>query len=512
VQRIGPGRSALLGGFFFSLLFLSPFLTIATAAEPELCPARLAVDNVPRTSAIERSAIERALTAPGGEAPKRRHIVLVEGAGDVAKRFYGPAYAAVRERYQGSLDFQMFCADSSEYWYNPKKSKEENDAYANRMLATWEALRGMGITILDKAKPEQLAQYKALEADTLIVANIAKAHVKTALAALDRPYKPSRIFIEKPLDSDLDAGMDLLGRLTPYDNHVWAYDHYRARVTFSKTQLGIIKDFLDHHIVESNFYFLEDRSGSDPTLPKSADRSAGGAFEIENRLAVGDDGVILDQMSHKFPLLRDFGNLETTRPVKIKAARYMGIRGEPTRPTDVKGETFAAFEFAWHDHKGHLAKGHAYVGKGVRGVKALGPEYDYNAKLFELVAKNGNRLRVDLRSSGQGASTAKLIDASGRVEAEMPVNANPYEVFLDLIADQLKEASQVAINVEEAFATLRLLDIVRRQLARYPERVGLLPGGMAPCPALPDGRPALYLEEYLNALAPIIGSDEGESR
>jgi len=424
--------------------------------------------------------------------PKFRNIVLVEGAGDVTKRFYGPAYKKVREQYREKIDFVLYCADDSRYWKDDPKR-------APKMRETWAFLRSLGITVLDKSVPEEFETYKTLAADTVIVANIASAHAKAVMDALQRPHPPKTIFVEKVLDSDLDVAMDLMGELTPFNDRVWAYDHYRARVTLDDEQIRIVQDFLGGHIKSSTFYFLEDRSGADATLPDTVDKARDGAAEIENRVAVLNDGVVLDLMSHFFPLLRDFGQLETIRPTEIKAARYKGVDGDPDKPTDVVGETYASFKFVFQDRNGNLAEGAAFVGKGVRGVRALGPEFEHNAKLLEFVGANGNRVKFDLRSKGAGASMAYLVNAKGKVQFQIPLNADPYAIFLDKIADRGADERQVALNVEQNFTTLKLLDVIRRQIARHGDKVLLYPGGMR------SGRMAPYMEELEAFLPPLLG-------
>ena len=179
--------------------------------------------------------------------------------------------------------------------------------------------------------------------------------------------------------------------------------------------------------------------------------------------------------------------------------------------TEVKGETYASFKFVWKDNNGHLADGAAYVGKGIRGVKALGPEYEHNAKLFEIVGANGKSVRFDLRSSGKGSSVASFLNAKGKLQFTIPLNADPYAVFLDSIADEGADEHTVALHVEQGFTTLRMLDMVRRQLTRHADRVLVYPGGMRASEKLPEGRPAPWVEELETILPSVMGGN-GEKK
>lgn len=446
---------------------------------------------LPHTTAQARplpshNACERSLL--GAEARAERDIhILVEGLGDVVARFYQPALASLIEQYSGQVRVRLTFTTMS---------AGESPAARERRLELKRKLEEMGASYLDKSNARSMRAYQALRPDVVLVATPGWTHAKLAQEWLDRKHPPKTIFLEKPLDSSREEALNLLERLDAYDSRVMAFDHYRPKMRLDEAQLKKILNFLGGGITDFKFYLLEDRSGSDPNLKSSRGRD--GAIEEEGRVDTLREGVAYDLLSHMLAVLEYFGPVNTVRPVEVWAARYTGVDGDRDRPTEVPAETFFASRFVFHDRSGRLIKGEAAVGKGVRGVRALGPGYDHNAKLLDLVGLNGMQVRFDLRSSGPGAAQLSFMSRLGEVLRTEPLESEPYRAFIESIVCGQCLESGYAVHVEEGRAFLeKLFEFVHP--ARKRSELPLYPGGMRGI------RPAPYLEELLEKLRPLSG-------
>jgi hypothetical protein len=422
----------------------------------------------------------------------------VEGVGDVIRHYYEPAFRALRAGFQGRRAIEVTFVDNSAFW------KQRNDprliAKMNQII---QSVRGWGADYLDKSDAADLARYRPLEPDVVIIATPDTTHVGVAGEWLKRPRRPEQIFLEKPLADSLGAARRLLGMVPPYDEGILAFDHYRARLLPSRTQLGVLLGFLGEGPWRLRFYFLEDHSGADPNYPPARAVGRDGPIENEQRVVTLRHGLVLDGLPHLIAVLATFGRVETLRPTRVYAGQYAGVDGDPEKRTEIDRETFAEVRFVCANHAGERIDGVAWVGKGVRGVRELGPEYDHNVKLLEIetqaAGREGNRVRFDLRSSGPGSSRAYLIDAAGRTQLEFALYPSPYHTFLEKVADGTYRDDELALPVEVGKSILAALEDVRDVI---PERSAL--------PAYPSGlggiRDALYLEDVLQCLGnPVWG-------
>ena len=261
--------------------------------------------------------------------------------------------------------------------------------------------------------------------------------------------------------------------------------------------MDVLLGFLGRGLKGFTFYFLEDHSGGDPD-PQYHSVGRNGPIENEQRVKSVMQGVILDGMPHMVALLAHFGRVETLRVTRVRAGQYIGVDTDPNKRTEIAKETFVDVGFAFADHAGNRAEGTAYVGKGVRGVKALGTDHGHNVKMLEVEGLNGNRARCDLRSSGQWASRAHLIDAGGKTQFEFPLNPKPYETFLEKVADGSYLDDRLALNVEVGKRVLEILEDMRFPI---PDK--------AQIPTYPCGmrgvRQSLYLEDILDKLPVLYG-------
>lgn len=414
--------------------------------------------------------------------------IVVEGVGDVIKNYYDEAFRNLKAVLKKQRALRVTFIDKSEYWKN-------NSALAEKITAIINSVQNWGAAYLDKSNPADFETYKRLKPDVVLITTPDFAHVEVAEEWLSRSRVPEQIFIEKPLDASLDAARKLLGKLKPYDDSLLSFDHYRARLLPTKTQYQTILGFLGKGLSHFTFYFLEDHSSADP-LYQPTGVSRDGAIENEQRVKTLNQGVILDAIPHMIALLAYFGRVEAMRVTRVRAGQYVGVDADLKRRTDIDQETFAEVGFVFPDYADNPVTGTAYVGKGIRGVKILGESYDHNAKVLDIKGKNGNIIRFDLRSSGDTASRAMLIE-KGRTQLEFPLTRKPYHLFLEKVADGSYRQDRLALNAEIGKRTLEVM-----QDMRYPVpdkmQIPTYPGGMR------DFRPSLYLEDILENHLPIL--------
>jgi predicted dehydrogenase len=329
-------------------------------------------------------------------------------------------------------------------------------------------------------------------------------HVELAMHWLQPTDRCGQIFIEKPLDSDLDSAKDLLLVIKQNDPKVRTLDHYRARVLPVTTPLQrkhMLKD-LGGRIVGFTFYFLEDGSGP-PRI---------GPIENEGRARSLANGLILDMMPHVPAILSYFGLVETIRVTGLKAGRYTYTpKAGAKKVAAIKNETFAHVRFTFFDHRlsAPPMQCDAYVGKGIRGVRGLNMKG--NVKLLEIHGQNSNRYRLDLRTSGRHhASSAMLIRKNGQVEELTDLIHSPYEALIRRVVrhelDDPEASLRFDLPVETAISILLSIEQMRHPLK---ERKKPLPKyyKRKPLPTYHIGRggeEAPYLEDVLELLEPII--------
>jgi predicted dehydrogenase len=440
------------------------------------------------------------LAAPAA-AVKTFHFAVI-GAGDVVKNYYSPAFQELRKKYAGKTDIAVTFIDASETWKKDPKAAEK----ATRII---EELKSWA-TVLDASDAAVgRPAIAALRPDAVIVATPDFLHVDKVMEWLDRPVVPKRIYVEKPVDRDRRKANALLRRIGYGQDQVSVLDHYAARLLPSDEQLDSMQRHLGGGIKSFAYYFLEDHSGADPHHSALSDRD--GAIEREQRVKTLDGGMILDGLPHLFPLLRYFADLERVHVTGVRAAQYAGVDGDPDKRTEIRGETFAEVRLALFRRlsifgaanaavEGQI-QGVAYVGKGVRGVQALGPEYDGNAKLLDVVGLNGRSIRFDLRSSSPDDRHARayFLDGDGREVSSFPLYAKPYGVFFERILLGVDGA----LHVEEAE---RILEAIERIIDPIQAK-GVLDtyeGGMK------GRRLSNYLEEIVAKVAFLFNHDEGK--
>jgi Oxidoreductase family, NAD-binding Rossmann fold len=301
---------------------------------------------------------------------------VVEGVGDVIRNFYDPAFRALRDRQNVRVTF----ADDTRFWGNDL-------SLASKMRGIIDSVRSWGAEYLDKSQPADLETYNASTPEVVIIATPDFTHVKIAESWL-RKSAPPQIFIEKPLAASLSDARRLLGSILPYNDRILAFDHYRARLLPSRHQMDALLNFLGRGVSKFKFYFLEDHSGADPTYPDAATINRDGPIENEQRVKTLNQGMLLDGMPHMIALLAHFARVETLRVTRIQAGQYVGLDRDPDKRTEIGNETFAAAEFVCADFDGNRLIGAGYVGKGVRGVRILGTNFDHNVKLLDIEGLN----------------------------------------------------------------------------------------------------------------------------
>ena len=418
--------------------------------------------------------------------------LVIEGVGSVVEKYYIPALR--RLRGDGIL-FKVSFGDDKRFW----KSDPEKGA---RMARVLEEINKLGGAYFDKSDPADAGRWEALRPDAVVIATPDRTHVGLALEWLARPVQPTTIYIEKPLDVSINRARDLLEKIGPNNPAVRAFDHYRARLLPTRSQFDMLNGFFRDGIARFTFYFLEDVSGTDPAY---ATRQGGrqGPIENEGRTDALREGLLLDLMPHVIAVLAHFGVPSTMELVSLRVGKYTGVDGDDTKAAGIEGETFAEARFVFRSHQGHQTEGLAYIGKGVRGIRASESHYNSNAKLLILEGANGRRVNFDFRKSGdKNPSTSVWFDERDREHFRFDLYPEPYYIFLRSIVSPSHFDERIALPVEVGKNTLQVIDDIRHPILRRNGQLAHYPCGVF------GRRESLYLDDIVKMLPVIYGRQE----
>lgn len=178
-------------------------------------------------------------------------------------------------------------------------------------------------------KVEGFGDCQALfNAESVFIATPDRFHCETAKFWLDRLAPKGKIFIEKPLDTELGPALDLQEALrTKTESAVFGFDHYLARA----------------------FPFLQKR-----------DEYIGEIGEIEriechilepfgippNRVKALDKGIVLDLFCHILSLAAaTAGSSQTTMEEVLRHIEIIEVKAAQCSGSPISGETFAWIRF-----------------------------------------------------------------------------------------------------------------------------------------------------------------------
>jgi predicted dehydrogenase len=241
--------------------------------------------------------------------------------------------------------------------------------------------------ILDKSDPGWAEKLAGINPDVVFVCTPDSTHLEIVKYWMSRTRKPL-LFIEKPLESDLNRARDIQGYCKYQDDRVFVFDHYRTRWTPNEAEMGLFRDtfgisLADPSVLKKSwlksfdFYFVEDHSSNDKDYLKSnpdakKNKSLHGPLELENRTVSANGGMILDMMPHAFAFLDRFAILGTVTITHVKAGKYVGVSGDLSKSAGIDNETFAMVKIRFKDlFHNQDAEGTIYVGKGIGGVRQL---------------------------------------------------------------------------------------------------------------------------------------------
>ena len=429
----------------------------------------------------------------------RIHFVF-EGAGDVVRRYWGPALLKLRERYP-DREVRVTLLDLSETWRGDPEREPKG-------LAMVRQFRESGFEYFDKSKfkgsPSKLdAALKELAPDVVVVANPDFAHIGTVREWLARYQgRPPQIFVEKPLSNNTEDAFMLLGALAGLQsNQVHLVDHFRAMSLMGLDCRECLERHLGGRVDRFRFWLVEDHSGADPRYRSVIDED--GAVEREGRDKTLREGLIYDLMSHMFPVADLIGDVLSFNAKWVSAAQYVGVGGDPdARPKlPADAETFADVGFEFRDPSGSPILGQAVIGKGLRGVRELGTGFDREVFAWQLTGPNGAKALFNLRADGPGASRAHMIDASGREVDSFELSAEePYLPIVESIFNGIYLMNRIVLQPSFGFAILQIMDDLRVPIKRFGKPLPSYPGGMRG-----GRRESVYVED-LSAIAPLWGA------
>jgi predicted dehydrogenase len=429
----------------------------------------------------------------------KTRLMVVEGAGDIVGRGYGPALAKLK--IDNPKDLRVIYTDSRDLW---QEQEQKSPGSLKKRERTLRRLKKWGAEFIDKSpsNPSEYDTYLALrqaQVDTVIVATNDASHVDVAEHWLQSDC--DRIFIEKPLTSisTLNRARDLIGRGDP---RVSCFDHYRARV-HRHLRHDELLDFIYEHlgqVTRFRFFLLEDHSGTDSkfmdVLKRDALKNRNGPIENERRQPSLQDGMIFDLMPHMMALLSYFGPIGEVHVRSVKAAQYRGVDFKDEVRAEIENETLAAVEFTFLTLHNQPAIGEAYVGKGVRGAKEF-PDMDGNVRVLELEGERGGykrKIRLDFRNNG-------IWYVSNKKKSQLlELERDPYWYFMEDIFYSEARGTRLGLQLDHGKQILEKLIDMRHGIKSplpdtYPlgNRKGGLPG---------------YLEDILETLTPVFGVDK----
>lgn len=351
------------------------------------------------------------LPIPKWRRPGEKLDIVVEGVGNLIETKLGPALEKFSRQHEGQISVTF--ADDRELWElhrTPARVIKRREATIARM-PSW------GARYVDKSgdRADYLRLIEGNDTDVVVIATSNDSHCYIASTWLNHC---ELIFVEKPLDDNLDAARRLALRLPTKQPAVFAFDHYRARFFLSpEVEDKLVKLSLEGGWKELTFYFLEDGSGGEMNGP----------IENEGRERTLRHGIIRDLMPHIFAVIAYFGRPETVRITDVSVAQYRGVKYDPDLRADIEGETFAQIRFTFEDlhHRRVIINGTSFIGKGIRGSNTLGITGD--VKLLVIRAHNGNHVEIDFKTS-----SGTLTDLRGLV-VQVKLEAEPYLAFLEAV-------------------------------------------------------------------------------
>jgi predicted dehydrogenase len=441
---------------------------------------------------------------------RKRSTVVFEGVGDAIDRLYLPALRKLAA--DGSLkDIDLIFADRSSFW-------RDNPPHAARVRQIIDALQALGAVYLDKDDRNDRKRYEQLNPKSVLIVTPDVTHVQIATDWLSRPMRaqPQQIVIEKPLTNSVPAARDLLGKLGERDGVVFAFDHYMQRIALSDWQDITLQEFVVTDLKEFRFYFLEDHSAGHADYEPAARVGRDGAIENEQREKTLNEGVILDMMPHVLAVASTFGMIATVQVTKVTCGQYVGVDGDPKRPTEIDRETYAEIHFRFNvwplasspDLVGHRVGAVAYVGKGVRGVREFSREG--NVKCLQLIGSRGQIATFDFARDPN--VTTCVLTRGSHEEAILQIIGNPHEKFLrDLFTGKHENRGMLDLGLGRSTESRPLLDVgtAKRLLEviddmRHPvpikNKIQKYKGGMRH-----PNRKAPYLEDITRELTPVYG-------
>jgi predicted dehydrogenase len=387
--------------------------------------------------------------------PQEKLTIVVEGIGDVVQRNYAPALKLEKERYGDRLS--VIFVD-----FGKGRAPEASRRYQKFI----DALAGWA-TYINKAEPEGEKIYQTLQPDVVFLATPDRTHVELALRWIDGENDCQHLFIEKPLDSDLNRARALAYYLEGTSVDVHALDHYLARfipVSFPSSMKAILTE-LGGSIKHLKFYLLEDHSA--PFM---------GPIEKEGRSSSLQNGLILDLFPHALAILGYFGSVSSVEITGLKVGRYAyDDENGAVKEASIPRETFGHISFDFTGRAGRTITADAYVGKGVSGSIASGMTGS-DVKLLELTGKNGKKCVFDLRNTSRGGTgTITVVNRDGSSEIINELLDEPYAVLINRTVDKYLKSPEkdlrFALRVDQAKNILACIEEIMSLVSLF-EKTG----------------------------------------
>lgn len=418
--------------------------------------------------------------------------IAIVGIGDAFENQYWEQLRAL-----DSTEWKVYCLDNSSYWHSGIRARRE---------ATCEKIDGAGFEFIDTSDAAEYEKFINQHKLALVILAVPdKAHMLELRKWVNADV--GEIIVEKPLSDDPEKVRDFLkdlGEAIPEQKlkKIRYFDHYRGKLHAHFKDRAfwthLRKNWELGRITGFRFFCLEDFSGTDDAyLSRESGRGnkispeLNGSIEVSGREGALDRGMIFDLGSHMLAVIEYLGNVSTLELDEIRAGRYVGVADENgslknevlredgsfvrrlMQTTRIANETFAQFKFKFKDYQERSIRGEAYLGKGIRGIRA--PREFYipvdnpllgEVKLIELQGEGGKRAHFFLkRDEVYKAETKLLSDERGTVldRGEFPISDSHKVAFEEFLSPP-KEKTGLFLSLSKASEILEKLEEIQGRI------------------------------------------------
>lgn len=300
----------------------------------------------------------------------------------------------------------------------------------------WKSAQSKGQAFYLNKSRDKESYEKLTNVGHVFIVTPPRYHCDIAGFWLERLVPDGKIFIEKPLDVSVGAGLELGNRIDEERKKevVFGFDHYLAKAyPFLRNSTSNIEK-IGGETERIEFHILED-SGIPPEREKALDK--GMIFDLFSHVLA----VICATLSQRSACSETI--LQTIKLEEIKAAKYAG--------SPISSETFASIKFT--------------VDSNIEAASVVGMCVGVSEdKFMRLYGPNGT-IELNLAKD-----EFFVLDSKGREQKQGKLNAEHVKSFLEGILQGNKPLSVPGVlSFDAALGILEVLDKAKAQIDKMPE-------------------------------------------